>query len=175
MLLDFEFRSCSRACAATGRPLQAGEVYFSILDLVDNEFRRQDFAAEAWQGPPEDCIGWWRSRLPTRDDTQPQLAPTDVMLNLFETLEDRPTEGEFRYLLGLLLIRRKTLRSEDRNRDDQGRVVLTLHCARRQKDYELVVAEPAPERAGRLQQQMFDLLYGTTAPFPAPASQQGKS
>ena len=82
------------------------------------------------------------------------------MLNLFEALEDRPHELEFRYLLGLLLLRRKFVRRDESSRDEQGREVLTLHCQRREKDYELVVAEPHADQAPKLQQQMVNLLYG---------------
>lgn len=164
MLLDLEIKNCSRTCAATARALNPGEVYFSVLVTAGNDFARQDYSVDAWQGPPEDCIGWWRSRVPAKDDTQPRLAPTDVMLNLFEASEDRPAELAFRYLLGLLLLRRKVLRRDDSRHDDQGREVLTMHCQRRQKDYDLVVAEPDAVLAARLQEQMLNLLYGSYEP-----------
>jgi hypothetical protein len=168
--LGFELRSCGRSCAATARSFNPGEVYFSVLETSEHDFVRRDYSIEAWQGQPAECVGWWRSRIPTKDDNQPRLAPTDVLLNLFETLENRPNELEFRYLLGLLLLRRKVVRREETFRDDQGREILTLHCQRRQKEYELAVAEPAADQAMKLQQQMFDLLYGncdvTTDPAP---------
>jgi hypothetical protein len=169
MLLEFELKNCSRTCAASARPLSPGEVYFSVLVTAGNDFLRQDYSVDAWQGPPDDCIGWWRSRVPSKDDAQPRLAPTDVMLNLFEALEDRPAEVAFRYLLGLLLMRRKVLRRDDSRRDDLGREVLTMHCQRRQKDYDLVAAEPDSEQTAKLQEQMLNLLYGNCEPTtPSP-------
>jgi hypothetical protein len=171
MHLELEIKNCSRTCAATARPLNPGEFYFSVLVTEGQDFARQDYSVEAWQGPPEDCLGWWRSRIPTKDDAQPRLAPTDVMLNLFEALEDRPAELAFRYLLGLLLLRRKVLRRDDSRRDAEGREVLTMHCQRRQKDYELVVAEPITEQAEKLQDQMLSLLYGNSEPsLPSPVN-----
>jgi hypothetical protein len=160
MLLDFELKACGRTCAATARPLNPGETYFSVLEATPQDFLRRDYCVEAWQGPPEDCVGWWRSRIPTKNDSQPQLAPTDVMLNLFEALEHRPEQMEFRYLLGLMLLRRRIIRRDEASRDDQGREVLSVHCQRRAKDYELVVAEPAADQATKLQEQMLNLLYG---------------
>jgi len=160
MLLDFEIRSCSRTCASTGRSLQPGDVYFSVLAVHDAKMVRHDYSAAAWSGPPEDCIGWWRSRLPTRDQGAPKLAPTDVMLNLFTALEDKPAEAEFRYLLGLLLLRRKVLRREDTIQDDKGRELLVVSSPRREEQYELLVAEPDAEQAEALRQQMVNLLYG---------------
>lgn len=164
--LGFELRNCSRSCATTARTLNAGEVYFSVLEAAAHEFVRRDYCVAAWQGPPRDCIAWWRSRIPSKDDNQPRLAPTDVMLNLFEALEDRPQEAEFRYLLGLLLLRRKVVRHEDSQKDDQGREVISLHCQKRQKEYKLLVANPPADQALKLQQQMFDLLYGNSVVAP---------
>jgi hypothetical protein len=171
MFLELEIKNCSRTCAATSRALNSGEVYFSVLKASAHDFVRHDYCVEAWAGPPEECVGWWRSRVPTKDDHQLRLAPTDVMLNLFEALEDRPAEIEFRYLLGLLLLRRRVLRREDSCRDEQLREVLQLHCQSRGKDYDLVVAEPIPERAVQLQQQMLNLLYGDGGSIAATVSQ----
>ncbi|MCA9231534.1 MAG: hypothetical protein KDA57_12860 [Planctomycetales bacterium] len=140
--------------------MQPGEVYFSVLELRGEEFLRHDYCVEAWQGPPEDCLGWWRSQLPTNEGAAPKLAPTEVMLNLFAALEDRPEDQEFRYLLGLLLLRRRVLRRDDTMRGKADREVLVLHCPRRDEQYELVVVEPTAEQAKQLQQRMVDLLYG---------------
>lgn len=169
--LGFEIRSCSRVCTATSRPIAPGETYFSVLEASADDFLRRDYCVAAWQGPPEDCVAWWRSRVPGKDDNQPRLAPTDVMLNLFEALEDRPQDTEFRYLLGLLLLRRKILRHDDKHKDHFAREVLILHCQKRQKDYELIVAIPSPEQATKIQNQMFDLLYGN-ADTPVTTSAQ---
>jgi len=160
MLLEYEVKSCSRSCCATQNALKPGDVFFSVLELQDDKFLRNDYCVEAWPGPPEDCLGWWRSRVPTGDETKPRLAPTDVMLNLFVALAERVEDQEFRYLLGLLLLRRRVLRRDDSKRDDTGREVLVLHCRRRDEQYELVVAEPDAEQAKQLQQRMIDLLYG---------------
>jgi len=164
MLLDFEIRSCSRACATTGRALKPGDVYFSVLELRGAELFRHDYCAEAWQRPPETCLGWWRSRVPTKDDAKPQLAPVDVMLNLLAALAGRPDDEPFRYLLGLLLLRRRVVRREEVKRDEQGRELLVLYCPRREEQYELLVAEPDDQGAEQLQQRMIELLYGDAAP-----------
>jgi len=159
MLLDFEVRSCSRLCAQTGKALQPGEVYFSVLEVEEAETIRRDYGAESWQGPPKGSLGWWRSRVPVKDE-KPKLAPTDVMLNLFTALADKPSDLQFRYLLGLLLIRRRVLRREEASCNDEGQEILILFAPRRDQRYELVVNEPDPRQAEEIQQRMIDLLYG---------------
>jgi len=159
MLLEIELKNCSRLCATTERTLEPGDVYFSVLEDLGTELLRQDYSVEGWQGPPEDCLGWWRSRIPTKDDSKPQLAPRDVMLNLFAALAEKPQEQDFRYLLGLLLLRRRVLRTEETKQDEQGRPQLVLHCPRRDEQFDLTISELDAERSAQVQQRMIELLY----------------
>ena len=159
MQLDFEVQSCSRRCAKTERELKPGDSYFSIVTEEGPELLRTDYSTDAWEGPPEECVGWWQSRVPTKSDAKPRLAPTDVMLNLFETLADRPDEESFRYLLGLMLLRKRALRRDDAYKDGEGKEVLVLFCPRRNQNCELPVSELTAEDAESLQQRMTELLY----------------
>ncbi len=159
MLLELELKSCSRLCAATEQALEPGDVYFSVLQEQDTEILRQDYSAGGWQGPPEDCLGWWRSRMPTKDDSKPRLAPREVMLNLFAALAEKPREQDFRYMLGLLLLRRRVLRTEETKQDEQGRPQLVLRCPRRDEQFDLTITELDAKRSAQVQQRMIELLY----------------
>lgn len=174
MLLDFEVRNCSRSCAATERALGPGDTYFSVIQAEGADVVRLDYSAEAWEGPPEDSLGWWRSKVPTRDGSTPKLAPTDVMLNLFGTLADREADEEFRYLLGLLLMRRRVIRREDSFQNEAGKEVLLIFCPRRNERSELIVSEPNAEGAVLLQERMVELLYGDgeVAEMPANSTEE---
>jgi hypothetical protein len=158
MLLEFDVRSCSRRCSSTERELEPGDVYFSVLEAAGAELVRHDYSVEAWEGEPEECVGWWRSRVPAKEGSKPKLAPTDVMLNLFVALDSRPEDESFRYLLGLLLLRRRALRRDDSQMTDEGREVLTLFCPRRDETFELIVADPDAAQTQLLQQRLIDLL-----------------
>ena len=120
---------------------------------------RRDIAAEEWRGPVEGSIAWWKARVPLGDTSKPKLAPQDVLLNLFAELADRPDEAEFRYVLGLLLIRRRVLKLEETRRDAQGELLI-LDCPRREEQYELRATTPDPTQTEQLQQRMIELLYG---------------
>jgi hypothetical protein len=93
------------------------------------------------------------------DSSKPKLAPQDVLLNLFAELADRPHEAEFRYVLGLLLMRRRILKLEDSRRESDDEV-LVLECPRRNEQFELRVATPDPSRMEALQERIVELLYG---------------
>ena len=159
MLLDFEVAHCSRRCAVSGRILAAGEIYFSTLHLESGAPVRRDLGVEQWQGAGEEVIAWWRSCVPENDAARPKLAPSEVLLNLFAELAGQPTEQEFRYVLGLLLLRRKMVRLAENRRDAEGDVMI-LDCPQREEQFELRVATPTAERAAELERRLVELLYG---------------
>ena len=157
--MDYEIQRCTRHCHATGRELAAGEEYFSVLLAEGAEAARYDYSAEAWPGPPEECVGWWKSQIPDRKSQRVHWAPNDVMLEFFDELAEQPGKEDMRYVLSLLLVRRRVMRHEDTRHDEQGREILVLHCPRRDATYEVPVAHPdRPERIEEIQQELARLL-----------------
>ena len=63
-MIDYEVQRCTRHCAATGRELQPGETFYSTLTAEGSQVVRHDYSVEAWQGPPEGVLGWWKSHMP---------------------------------------------------------------------------------------------------------------
>ena len=94
--------------------------------------------AEAWQGPPEGVLGWWKSHMPERDARKLHWAPNDVMLELLEGLESQPDKQDMRYVLALLLIRRRVVRLEETEHDATGARFRCLYCPRRETTYRVV-------------------------------------
>ena len=123
------------------------------------ELRRLDYCAEAWEGPPEKATGWWRSRMPSASDKRMHWAPNDVMLHFFEELENQPERADMRFVLALLLVRRRVLREEDRTKDESGREVTVLLCPRNDKTYMVPTVLPNSQRVGEIQEELAQLLF----------------
>jgi hypothetical protein len=85
---------------------------------------RNDISAQAWQGPPEGTLGWWKSRMPEAGARKLKLAPDAVLVDLLrQSSEVIVAEGEqvakpmaapgltgpLRYLLALMLLRRRLI------------------------------------------------------------------
>lgn len=104
-----------------------------VEDPASGEIVRFDFAVEAWEGgrrPPKPAriIAVWRAAASTGEPKRSLLVGTDEMLALFEGM-DEEAEGRavvFRYLLSLLLMRKRVLRLVDQRQGDSGRPVLQL-------------------------------------------------
>jgi hypothetical protein len=156
---DYELQRCTRRCAAQNRELKPGEPIYSVLIRIGAEVVRQDFSAEAWEGPPPEAIGWWRAQVPDPHSGQTTWAPNDVMLQYF-LRSDADEQPELRYVLALLMVRRRVLRWEDTEVSDDGREVFVLYCPQNDTDYRVPVVEPAPSRAEEIERTLSELLFG---------------
>ncbi|HVA45833.1 MAG TPA: hypothetical protein VNH11_05540 [Pirellulales bacterium] len=157
--MDYEVERCTRHCAASGRELKEGEEFYSVLLSEKRDVHRCDYAAEAWSGPPEAALAWWKSRMPTREAKKGQLAPNEVLLQLFAELDHVPEKADMRYVLALLLVRRRVLRQEDVERDESGHEVLVLYSPRDESTHRAVVAMPDEPRTDEIQTELMKLLY----------------
>lgn len=157
--MEYEVQRCTRHCAKTGRELRPGEAFFTTLVDEAGALVRHDYACEAWTGPPEGVVGWWRSRMPDATPKKAQLAPNDVILQLFDQLAEQPDKADMRYVLALLLVRRRVARQEDGEIDDEGREWMVMYCPRREATLKTLVSMPSDSRAAEIQDELARLLY----------------
>jgi len=163
MAIDYPVRRPTRRCAASDRELAPGEAFVSVLIDEAGDVVRRDYAASEWTAPPEGAIGWWRGLTPRSDGDTP--APREVLLGLLDEWADRPDEGAARYVLALLLVRRRVLRVVGegflaglRGEATQDAGVLRLICPERDEPIEVAVAAPGPGEAATIQQRLSELL-----------------
>ncbi|MEX0885080.1 MAG: hypothetical protein WD009_01455 [Phycisphaeraceae bacterium] len=131
----YEVPRTSGQCAATGRPLEPGEAYYATL--VDVEpgaddadattasalgMARVDVSLAAWeQGyrPPR-LFSYWKTTVPQPNEKKKLFVDDAVLLNLLHRLADaeEPDRLAFRYVLALILMRKRLLRFDRAERRD---------------------------------------------------------
>lgn len=163
-MLDFDVKRCTRRCATTEREFKPDETIYSVLLPEGSHVVRYDYSQEAWEGAPEGAIGWWIGKMPSADSKKVSWAPNDVMLHFFRQLEGQEDKVELRYVLSLLMIRRRILREEATNRNDAGEEVITVHCPQDDSQHQVIVRLPAPQQAVQLQEALSQLLVGGGPP-----------
>ena len=149
-LMDYEVHRAARQCSLTGKTLAEGEEFFSALFSDGAGYRRVDYSIEAWTGPPEGAIAAWKSRVPHRE-AKPPKAPNEVLLQWFVKLADSPEQSDLRYVLALLLVRRRVFRQEE---PKPGDARLALYCSRDEQTYYVDAVLPTPERIAAIQQEL---------------------
>jgi hypothetical protein len=159
MMTDYHITQNSKRCTATGRELQPGEKYFSVLVEQDHKLVRQDYSQEAWQGPPAGAFSFWTGRISdTGGDSKPQI-DDELLLDCFQRLdgENDPNKVNFRYVVALLLMRRKRLKFEEAKVKD-GQEFLVLRCAGSKKKVEVLNPGLTEEEMLSVQDQVFQIL-----------------
>ncbi len=158
-MLDFEIQRFTRRCCVTDRQFEPGDVVYSALISQGSQVIRRDYGGESWQGPPEGTLGWWKSQVPDVHATKMHWAPNDVLLHYFEQLEGDAEKADMRYVLALLMIRRRIVRLEDTEVDDAQREVFVLYCPRNEREYRATVQVPSSTRVEEIQNELAELLF----------------
>jgi len=111
----FDLGRRSDCCAATGTPLKPGDAVVTALfeRPGDEVLDRRDYLEAAWTElpRPEGLFAFWRGVVPDPGAPKSRLIDGASMMSIFEQLEGatEPRRIAFRYLLALVLVRRRLL------------------------------------------------------------------
>lgn len=112
-------------CAATGATLEPGSTCIATLceRKEDDGFDRLDFLPAAWEEGhrPEGLFSYWKTTVPEPDAKPKLLVDDTVLMDLFERLaeETRPHRIAFRFVLALILMRKRLLKFVGRQGTDE--------------------------------------------------------
>jgi hypothetical protein len=158
-MAEYQIQPNARRCSASGRELRAGERFFSVLTEQSGKFVRSDYAADSWQGPPHDAFSFWAGKIPSGDARKRPVIDDELLLDCFNRLEGQTEPGriKFRYVVGLLLLRRRRMRLEDTVREE-GSEILYLRCSRTGTRHRLVNPALSEDETSAVQDEVFQAL-----------------
>ena len=158
-MIDYQIQPSTRRCSATGRELQPGERYYSVLLEEGGKFIRKDYGAESWQGPPEGAFSFWMGRLAPPHGKRRQPIDDEMLLECFGRLEGQLEPGRirFRYVVALLLMRRRRLKFEATEQDGPHEVLI-LRCTRTGARHAVLNPDLTDEELATVQDDVFQAL-----------------
>ena len=158
-MTDYQIQPNTRRCAATGQELPPGAKFYSVLLDQGGKFVRQDYSSAGWTGPPEGAFSFWSGRVPAQEQSRRPRFNDELLFDCFSRLqgESEPGRVNFRYVIALLLMRRKRLRFE-RAEMDGGHEVLHLRCVRTGAAHEVVNPRLSEEEMIAVQDEVFKVL-----------------
>jgi len=158
-MIEYEIQANTRRCALTGRELKPGEKFYSVLLDVAGKFERKDYSSQAWQGPPVHAFSFWSGRIPLADENRRPPIDDEMLMDCFQRLEgaSEPDRINFRYVLALLLMRRKRLKFEEAQNEGEHEI-LQLRCARTGVQYRIVNPRLIETEMAAVQEEVFKVL-----------------
>jgi hypothetical protein len=158
-MTDYQIQPNTRRCAVTGRDLKPGEKFYTALLEDGGKFLRQDYSSEAWHGPPAGVFSFWSGRVPAQEEHHKPRIDDELLMDCFGRLQgqDDPARVNFRYVVALLLMRRKRLKFDEARKDGE-RELLRLRCARTGARYEVVNPRLTEAEMAAVQEEVFKVL-----------------
>ena len=169
---DWKIAKSTFVCSSCASKFKAAQSYVSVLfDRVEG-FERQDFCAVCFQEkPPAHVFSFWKAVVPDADENEAPRPVLDVasVLDFFRRLEGErePQKAAFRYVLALMLTRKKVLRLQGGGKGSAGPDVLVFTEGRGGERHE-VVQPPLDESEIAAVSEELGRLLGLR---PAPAKQ----
>lgn len=172
MQQDWNIRTRSESCEATGRPFAEGEVFYTALFREGEGFRRADFSEDAWKERPAtdeaaQPFSSWKSRYEPPAPPAPEALPKDDAEGMLRMLvgSDDPAHTNARYLLAVMLERKKILRPHPSGEKS----LLVYEHSRTGETF--LIPDPGLSLAdlAAVQEEVSTLLSGLSTPVPTPA------
>ena len=156
----FDIQGPTRTCAISGNPLAVGEKFYGVLMEENGKFVRKDYSVPAWQAPPDHAIAYWLGRIPNAEKPRKPTINDELLLDCFDHLAVATEANRlaFRYVVALLLMRRKRLKFEDTRRNTDGSEWLVVRDARNGTRLEILDPRLNEEEILSVQDEVFQVL-----------------
>jgi hypothetical protein len=166
MATQYDIARTEGQCGHCGRQLAEGQEFFAVLVEDGESFIRHDWCLGCWESPDRqevpNLFSVWRSRIPVRQARKKLFVDDEMLVNFFQRLagDAEPARLNFRFVLALVLMRKKLLTYDGSARDGDG--VETWHMRLRGSDERHDVVNPRldEQHIGELSEQLSQILHG---------------
>jgi hypothetical protein len=180
MTNDWTIQSRSTHCAATGTPFAEGEHFYTLLFLEKGGYRREDLCEEAFRSRDGSTMpfSFWKSKFEPPAPAPPEPVSKQTAEDLLRTymLESGSEHSNARYILALMLERKRLLREVEVKRGDDGSLTRIYEHVKTGEVFVIPDPQLRLDQVAEVQVQVAGLLGApaappTPAPAPAPAPQ----
>ena len=122
-MADWDISETSLVCAGCESTFQEEQELFSALYDEQASFARRDYCPNCWESVDKgEAFSFWRTRIPRKEQKNRQFVDDETLMDFFRRLENEESRGKrnFRYVLSLLLMRKKLLRFRTGIRSEGG-------------------------------------------------------
>ena len=147
-------------CAVSARAIAPGEKYFAAVREIPEGIERLDISPECWGAfTKDDLLAYWQTIMPKADQKKKLLVDDEVLCTLFERLADstEPVKIHFRFVLGLILMRRRLVIYEETRHAD-GKDTWIVRMKGKDQRLELIDPKMNEQQVAEVSQQLGQIL-----------------
>jgi len=134
MQSEWSIQSRSGRCGVTGRDFAEDELFYTLLFRERAGFRREDLSEEAWKERQADPAAkqpysFWRAKFEPPAPPAPEALAKETAEDLLRSYMTEPDEAHAnaRYILALMLERKRMLKQIEAKEDIHGRTLVYEH------------------------------------------------
>lgn len=177
MTNDWTIQGRSPHCAVTGTAFNEGDYFYTLLFHDKDGYRREDLCEQAFKTRDSAVapFSFWRSKFepPAPPEPEPVSKQTAEDLLRAYMLETNPGLANARYILALMLERKRILREIEAKRGDDGTLTRIYERARTGEVFVIQDPQLRLDQVEQVQMEVAGLLERPHQPAPeagAPAS-----
>ena len=177
MNTDWTIQGRSHACAATSRQFEEGEYFYTLLYYEKAEFRREDVCEEAFKARNENVqpFSFWRSKYEPAAvvvETVSKQTAEDLLRSYM--MEPGIEHANARYILALMLERKRLLREVEVKRGDDGSLTRIYERAKTGEVFVIPDPQLRLDQVEQVQMQVAGLLGAPAPAAPAPRESEAE-
>lgn len=159
-MADWEIKKTLGQCFGTGQPLEVGQEYYAALVETEQGLERRDYSEDYWHQQPPEVFCFWKSRIANPEQKKKLFIDDEMLMAFFERLTDE-TEQEkinFRFVLTLILMRKRKLKYDASASDDARNEVWTLRVTGQDRLVKVINPHLSEDQIEQLSGQMGQIL-----------------
>lgn len=158
---QWQVQPITGVCSVSGRKLEEGEEFYTVLIEDGDSFRRADCCVDSWEGPPEGSFCFFKTRIPVKEKRKKLLVDNDLLVNFFTRLADETelVRLQFRFVLALILMRKRVLRYNETQREN-GEEIWDMTLISDQSTHRVVNPRLTDDQIEGVSAQLTAILHG---------------
>ena len=168
MVDKFQIEKGAGRCAKTDVEIAEGEAYFAVLFEEGEGFRREEYSVDAWDGPPDGAYCYFKTRRPVAEKKKRLFVDNEVLMTFFRRLNNETDLArlQFRFVLALILMRKRLLRYEETTREDE-REVWSMRVGKTEEVHAVLNPRLTDAEIEGVSRQLGVILHGDMGEFDA--------
>jgi hypothetical protein len=161
-MTEWDIQSRADACTACQRPFADKEAYHTLLSTDAAGYARRDLCATCFAGAGRDgVISYWQGEYKVPPPPPPEAIQKETAETLLRKLVEStdPSHASARYILAVMLERKRILKHRDTVHEDGGGELLVYEHARTGESFTIPDPKLRLDQLAQVQEEVSALLH----------------
>jgi hypothetical protein len=167
MAKEYNISKTSGQCNKCEKQLAVGQEFVAVVKDVNDDLSRLDFCKACWDALGEEggqadpaIVGIWHTKVPQAQEKKRQFVDNELLVDFFTRTEGAQdaTKVSFRYVLALVLMRKKLLVYDGMQKDAAGAELWLTHLRGSEQAYHVIDPKMDEDKIAEVGRRLDEIL-----------------